>query len=304
MNMVFLIYNPAAGGGRAGKIWNRVENLLKKHRVDHRVAFTEKPGHAMELSKKAFEEGYRKIVAFGGDGTVNEVVNGLFLNGYDLKEIVFGWIPFGSGKDWARTIGVPLEIEEAIRTLKDGKEFVQDLGVGEYEKASGEREKRAFVNVAGLFFDGFVTYRTNLLKRKNRASYFSRIFSSIIEYKPPVARIQIDEKVWEKRVFSMNVGICKYNGGGMNQLPHAVPDDGLLAVTVINDIGKLRILTNLHRVFNGKLLEHSGVEGYQAKKVVVEFQKDEPVEFDGESFWAKKIFFSIITGAIRVLVKK
>jgi diacylglycerol kinase family enzyme len=92
----------------------------------------------------------------------------------------------------------------------------------------------------------------------------------------------------------MNVGICKYNGGGMNQLPHAVPDDGLLAVTVINDIGKLRILTNLHRVFNGKLLEHSGVEGYQAKKVVVEFQKDEPVEFDGESFWAKKIFFSII----------
>ena len=302
--MVFLIYNPAANSGKAGRLWERVKDLLEKYRIEYKIAFTKRPGHAIELSKKAFEEGYREIVAFGGDGTVNEVVNGLFLGGFNLGEVTFGWIPFGSGKDWARTTGVPLGIEEAIKTLKEGKVFVQDLGITEYETSSREIKKRAFVNVAGLFFDGFVTYRTNLLRRKNRVSYFSRIFSSIIKYKPPAARIQIDGRVWKKKIFSMNVGICKYNGGGMNQLPHAVPDDGLLTVTVINDIGKLRILANLYRVFNGTLLEHPGVEGYQAKRVVVEFQKSEPVELDGESFWTKKVTFSIVPKALKVLVKK
>ncbi|AJG40422.1 diacylglycerol kinase [Thermotoga sp. RQ7] len=301
---MFLIYNPAAGGGKARKLWMKVKDLLERYEIDCEVAFTEKPGHAMELSRKAFESGHRKIVAFGGDGTMNEVVNGIFLGGFNLEEVTFGWIPFGSGKDWARTIGVPLVVEKAVRTLKDGRVFVQDLGVAEYEASDGEMKKRVFVNVAGLFFDGFVTHRTNLLRKKNRVSYFSRIFSSIIKYKPPVARIQVDERVWEKKIFSMNVGICKYNGGGMNQLPHAVPDDGLLAVTVINDIGKIRILANLYRVFNGTLLEHPGVEGYQAKKVTVEFQKKEPVELDGESFWTRKISFSVVPRVLRVLVKK
>ncbi|PLV57377.1 diacylglycerol kinase family protein [Thermotoga sp. SG1] len=301
---MFLIYNPAAGGGRAKKFWTKVKDLLEKYEIDYEVVFTERPGHAMDLSRKAFEKGHRQIVAFGGDGTVNEVVNGIFLGEFNLEGVTFGWIPFGSGRDWARTIGVPLSIENAIKTLKDGKVFVQDLGVVEYETSAGESKKRAFVNVAGLFFDGFVTHRTNLLKKKNRVSYFSKIFSSIVAYKPPIARIQIDKKIWEKKVFSMNVGICRYNGGGMNQLPHAVPDDGLLAVTVINDIGKLKILANLHRVFNGTLLEHPGVEGYQARKVIVEFQRDEPIELDGESFWAKRASFSIVPRVLNVLVKK
>ncbi|PLV59095.1 diacylglycerol kinase family protein [Thermotoga sp. KOL6] len=304
MSVVFLICNPVSNSGNTGKVWPKVKKILEKYGISYEVIFTKKPGHAVEISRDACMKGYDRIVAMGGDGTVNEVVNGVFLSDCDLEKVTFGWIPVGSGKDWARTINVPLDLEKAVEVLKKGKTFVQDLGIAEYEALDGKRKKRAFVNVAGLFFDGFVTYRTNLLKKKSRFSYFLRIFSSILKYKPTDAIIVIDGKKWKKKVFSMNVGICKYNGGGMNQVPHAVPDDGLLAVTVINDIGKLRILANVHRVFNGKLLEHPGVEGYQAQRVTVEFQKEEPIELDGETIWVKKVTFSILPKALKVMVEK
>lgn len=301
--MFYIVYNPTAGNGKAKLFKKKFKELLEKYGIEHKIVFTSRQGDAALLAQKAAMDGFRKIVVFGGDGTVNEVVNGIFASEVDPREFVLGWIPFGSGKDWGRTIDVPFEMEEAVKVLKEGEIFEQDVGVAEYETRLGERKKRFFVNMAGLLFDGYVTLEANRLKRKTRLSYFAKIFPCLLRYRGKKVRLVLDDLRMEPRLFSMNVAIGRYNGGGMMQAPHAVPDDGLLAVTLINDIGNLKILMNVYRVFTGTLLEHPGVEGYQAKTVEVEFEEEEPFELDGESFFAKKVRFEVIPKALRVLVK-
>jgi YegS/Rv2252/BmrU family lipid kinase len=303
-NEWLLIVNPNAGNNKGRKDWDLVSSILKKHDLSCSEVFTERKGHAIELSKEGISRGYRRILCVGGDGTLNEIVNGVFSQeNCPSKEITLGLIPVGTGNDWGRMFGIPLDYEGAIKIIKEGKMMLHDIGTISFFKGS-EKEKRYFINIAGLGFESVVVKRTNNQKDKGKsgkAIYFYNLLMSLISYKNTKAEIVIDGKKIEADVFSINVGNGRYCGGGMRQTPFAVPDDGILDVTIIKGMGKIEIILNLKILYNGKILNHPKVEGHKCKNVIVRSDSVLYAEADGESLGHTPVEFNIIPASINIV---
>ncbi len=154
-----LIVSPVAGAGAVGKKWPRIQKALWEERLDFAADLTEGVGHATQLARQALADGYKTLVAFGGHGTINEVVNGLVVEGRVDPEVVLGVIPGGAGEDFRRTIGIPADCREACRRLKGHETGLIDLGQTEYTM-EGRQGRRYFANFAGLGFDAAVVERT------------------------------------------------------------------------------------------------------------------------------------------------
>ena len=298
------IVNKAAGGGKTERDWPEIERQLKKHGIKHEPCFTSKRMHAAIIAKNKIKEGYSRIIVVGGDGTMNEVINGLFSQGViQTTEVMLGMISVGTGNDWAKMFNIPLDYEEAVMTIKEQRTFIQDAGLVQYTK-NGKEWKRYFINIAGMGFDARVVERSNRMKDKGKSSpllYFYNIFASLMRYKSQNASIAIDGKSFNRSIFSMNVGICKYSGGGMIQVPHAIADDGLYSITLIKKIGKLNILANVKRLYNGSIVNHSRVETYMGQSVQIEGSSKLQVETDGETLGQGPVSFEIIPRSVRVI---
>lgn len=298
------IVNRAAGGGKTERDWPGIELLLRKHQVDFEPHFTSRRLHASIIARNKIKEGYSKIIVVGGDGTMNEVINGLFSQGaIKTTEVMLGMISVGTGNDWAKMFNIPLGYEEAVKTIKKQHTFIQDAGLVSYRK-NGKEWKRYFINIAGMGFGARVVERSNRMKEKGKSGaflYFYNIFASLMRYRSQRAEIEIDGTTYDRNIFSMNVGIGKYNGGGMIQVPHAVADDGLYSITLIKKMGKLNVLANVKRLYNGRIVEHSRVETYMARSVQIAGSKRLQIETDGESLGHGPVRFQIIPRSVRVI---
>jgi len=300
----FTVINPNAGNGKGKKDWERISGLLSKENIPVFERFTQKKGDAIHFVKEAVEEGYRKIISIGGDGTLNEVVNGIFLQETcPSKEISVGMIPVGTGNDWGRMFGIPLVYEGAVNVIKENKLLLHDIGIIRY-LSGNEQEKRYFINIAGLGFEALVVRKTNRQKdkgRSNNAIYFYNLLTSLISYTKADVDIIIDGRRSRCRVFSVNVGNGRYCGGGMRQTPDAVPDDGLLDITVIKDMGRIEIIKNLKILYDGTILSHPKVDGYRANNLRVESDIPLYAEADGESLGHTPVEFGILPAAIKIV---
>lgn len=293
----FAIVNPNAGNGKGKKDWTRIADLFQKNQIELAFKITEKKGHAIDYTRELISDGYKKIVAVGGDGTLNEIVNGVFTQDYcSPKDIIISMIPVGTGNDWGRMFGIPLVYEGAVKVIKEGKLMLHDIGVVSFYNGE-KKEKRYFINIAGLGFEAIVVRKTNKQKDKgnsNQAIYFYNLLSSLISYRHTIADITIDGKMSTSRIFSINVGNGRYCGGGMRQTPDALPDDGLLDITVIKDMGKFEIIKSLKLLYDGTILSHPKVDGYRSKNLIVSSESPLFLEADGESPGHSPAEFSII----------
>jgi len=298
------IVNKTAGAGKTERDWPLIEALLEKHRIDYEAHFTTRRLHASLIARDSIRRGYSKIIVVGGDGTMNEVINGLFAQGdVHTTEVMLGMISVGTGNDWARMFNIPADYEEAVKTIKEQKTFLQDAGLVSYRR-NGKEWKRYFINIAGMGFGARVVERTNKMKQKGKSGaflYTYNIFTSLMGYRSKRAEILIDGMAIDRKVFSMNVGIGKYNGGGMIQVPHAIADDGLYSITLIKKMGKLNVLANVKRLYNGSIVEHRRVETYMARTVTIEDASRLQIETDGESLGHGPVDFSIIPRSVRVI---
>ncbi len=303
-NKWLLILNPAAGGGKAGKDWPVIESLLRAQDVQFDQVITHRRLHAAVISRKKIEDGYSRIIVVGGDGTMNEVINGVFAQRrLPTTEIMLGMITVGTGNDWGRMFNIPPDYEGAVSTIRNQKTFIQDAGIVRYSK-NDKTWQRYFVNIAGMGFGARVVARANQLKEKGKTGtgvYFSTLFTSLIKYRAIQAEIEIDGQSIERKLFSMNVGIGKYNGGGMIQVPHAVADDGLYSITLIKKMGKLRVIANLRKLYNGKITSHKKVEAYMAREVSIRSGKSLQLETDGETLGYAPVSFQIIPRSVKVI---
>ena len=299
-----VIINPNAGRRKGEQDWRRISTLLAKHDFNYQAIFTERPRHAIEISKKSIEAGFTKIIVVGGDGTLNEVINGLFLqSAYPTTSILLGMITVGTGNDWGRMLSIPPDYEQAILTIKKCRTFIQDAGMVTYQ-VNGTRKDRYFVNIAGLGFDAIVTRKANLLKEKGKGGpllYFANIFTSLINFRYVNALITIDGQNFENQIFSMNIGIGRYNGGGMMQVPGAVADDGLFDLTVIKKISKPDVILSLRKLYNGKIVEHPKVDTYTGKSIFIDSDSRILLETDGESLGHTPMEFQIIPKSVQVI---
>jgi len=298
------IVNLAAGGGKTNKDWPLIARILEREGIQYEPFFTDRRLHASIIARNKIKEGYSKIIVVGGDGTMNEVINGVFAQKrVHTTEVMLGMISVGTGNDWARTFNIPSDYEGAVRTIKEQRTFIQDAGLVHYLK-NGKEWKRYFINIAGVGFGARVVERANRSKEKGKTGallYFYNILYSLFRYRSKKAVIEIDGTAYNRKVFSLNVGIGKYNGGGMIQVPHAIADDGLYSITLIKKIGKLNVLANIKRLYNGTITSHSKVETYMARSVQIEDFSKLKIETDGESLGHGPVSFEIIPQSVRVI---
>ena len=303
-NTWFVIVNPNAGRKKGKKDWPEIASLLKKERISFHVIFTERRGHAVFLTRDAIRTGYRKILVVGGDGTMNEVVNGVFRQKMvKTSSVCLAMIAIGTGNDWGRMFDIPNDYKKAVHLVNQKRHFLQDAGIVHYHKGE-HTEQRYFVNIAGLGFDAVVAQKTNYLKERGRGGtlvYIWSLLTSLIYYRHSHVNINIDGESLTDQIFSISVGIGKFNGGGMMQLPYAVADDGLFDMTVIRKIGRLNVIRNVGRLFNGTITSHPRVKTYTGRNIIISSEPLILLEADGESLGHSPFSFGIIPQSIQIV---
>lgn len=297
--------NPNAGVKKCEKDWNKISTLLKKNDIDFTPVFTQKRDDAIAITQDYIEKGYRNIISIGGDGTLHEIVNGIFRQKtVDTKAITVAVISVGTGNDWGRTFSIPGDYNKSIQLIKKYQTFVQDVGMVTFA-CNGCTNYRYFVNMAGLGFDGLVAKKTNADKDLGNANafvYLKNIFSSLFTFQSVPTRIVVDNTEINHHIFSMGVGIGQYNGGGMKQAPNAIPDDGLFDLTLIKDMSKWSVIANVNRLYNGTIGKHKKVEMLKGRHIVIEPKTTVLLEVDGESIGESPFTFTIIPQSLRVVV--
>lgn len=302
----FVIVNPAGGNGAVKARWAAIETALKASGLSYEIAFTEAPGHATALARQAIENGFRHLIAVGGDGTGNETVNGILQQKIvDSQSVTFALMPVGTGNDWVRFWKIPKQTEVWFDLLKTGKTTFQDVGVARFR--NGEKEGlRYFFNVAGMAYDAFVVKHSETRKYllKNRFFYLWLVLTCLWKYRLSRARIEFDGQVVEDYFYTINAGICPYSGGGMQIVPQAIPDDGWLALTFARKISKLGVILNTWRFYNGSLGKHPRISTLSAKAVKVTPLSNEPIflEADGELLGQAPVEFSILPNALKIVI--
>lgn len=300
-----MIVNPNAGVKKGTKDWPKIHRLLIAEQVDFDFQLTTSRGHATRIASDAIANGYMNLCVVGGDGTLNEVLNGLFPHpGVLTPGTTLAMIPVGTGNDWCRMFNIPFDYPGAIHILKEKKTFLQDAGkVTYYHK--DDQVKRYFMNVAGMGYDALVAKKTNMLKEKGLGgplTYMYFVFASLFQYKFIEAVIEVDGKLaFKGEIFSMNVGICKYNGGGMMQVPFAVPDDGLLDVTLIKKTSKWMVVRYAKKLFDGSLVDLPMVATFKGENIRIRSTGKVFLETDGESLGHTPFTFEILPRCIRIV---
>jgi diacylglycerol kinase (ATP) len=300
-----VIVNPNAGVKKGARDWPSIERQLKAEGFLYQAVLTEHRDHARNLTAGFIEQGCRKIIVVGGDGTMNEAVNGIYTQKIVFpSEIALGMIPVGTGNDWCRTFGIPFDYRKAIRIVKEEKTFLQDVGRISYFKKDTPLV-RYFINIAGMGYDALVAKKTNLMKEKGRGgplTYLFFVFAGLFQYKFIEAVIDVDgQQVFKGEIFSMNVGICKYNGGGMMQVPFAVPDDGLLDVTLIVKTSKFAVLRYAGKLYDGTLVDLPIVKTFRGQTIRIRSTGRLYLEADGESLGHSPFVYEILPRGLKVI---
>jgi YegS/Rv2252/BmrU family lipid kinase len=265
---------------------------------------TEFSGHATQLSKEAVEKGFRKILVIGGDGTTNEVVNGIFQqNQVEPKEVTIAMISMGTGGDWVRSMGMSGGWLKTLNIINEGKTMLHDVGIAKFYKA-GTPQQRYFLNLAGLGFDGYVTQKVSTKKglfSSQKIAYTATTLSSLMSYKASIITLEVDDLHEKTEAFSIALGNGKYNGGGMKQLPNSVNDDGLLDMTIIKKMSPLSMFWNFPKIMNGSFINLKTVETYRGKTIKIKSTPDIWLEADGEVLGNGPFEFSVIKQGVSVV---
>jgi YegS/Rv2252/BmrU family lipid kinase len=299
-----VILNPHAGGGKGAHDQKKIEQLLTKADFNFRLAISEYPRHAIQLAKDLVSAGATHILVAGGDGTLNEVVNGIFLaDCKSLDEVTLGMLPVGTGNDWTKTFGIPDNYQKAIDIIIANKTVLQN--VGEITCLSeGKTSQRYFVNIAGFGFDALVAKNANDMKSKGITGirvYIQSLLTGYFNFKSRQAQFTIDGATLQVNLFSASVGLGKFNGGGMMQVPEANPLEGHFHLTVIRNIGIWGILTNFKGLYSGEFIHDRRVSTHSGKVIEISSGSPLPGEADGETLDAGSFTVGLHARKLRVI---
>ena len=276
--------------------------LLKSIGLRFEHDWTEAPGHATELAREAVQKGYEQIVSVGGDGTINEVVNGLYASG-NIKDVLMGIISMGTGGDYARTIGLRRPYQETCQCFVNPGKMTVDLGVMQY-MSNGREVHRLFANFAGMGFDAEIVRRTTQQFKSlgSTASYLLGLFTTLVSYKNRAVSLVIDGEVVNREVCTVIMNNGKYGGGGMLTAPDADLTDGYLDVLIIGNLSKPDLLRSLPSIYKGTHLAHPKVELRKAREIEVRTEESLFLQADGELLGQVPARFSILPQALNVVV--
>ena len=288
-----MICNPTAKSGGANSVIAQVIELLRQRGAEPTVLYTEYPGHATELGRRAYADGHRLIVAVGGDGTMRETALALV-----QTDAVFGLIPCGTGNDFARAIGIPTDPVAAVETIFHGADRKLDAGMA---------NDQVFFNVAGFGFDVDVLDYTEEFKPKCKdgsTAYLRGLLKALFGLKLRRSTITFEDGTLEKNVLLIAAGNGRFFGGGMEVTPNADPADGLLDICIIHDVNFFSALTVLPKFLKGKHLGSRYVTYRKERSCSVMCDPVSRIEVDGERMPGTPVTFRILEKALLMRVPK
>jgi YegS/Rv2252/BmrU family lipid kinase len=297
-----VIVNPVAGASTTYRKWPRISSLLNHIGLPFEFQYTEGVGHAIELAREAAGNGCQFLVAVGGDGTVNEVANGI-LQTKELNGATIGIISTGTGGDFIRSIGIERNYLKACSCLTGTQRKLIDVGYVEYSR-NGQRRKRYFINSAGVGFDAAVSETSNHMPKVlgGTIPYLMGLLKSLVSYRNKPVKMKMDEREESGRILSVVVANGRYFGGGMRVAPEADISDGLLDVVSVGDIGKLELLRVFPTIYKGTHINHPKVRMQRATSVMVESEEKILVHADGEYLGEGPVTFGLIPSALSIAV--
>jgi YegS/Rv2252/BmrU family lipid kinase len=288
--MVKIIVNPVAGQGKTLTLWQDIERRIKKLGVDYSFIFTQGVGDATRLAKLAVKEGFKKIFIVGGDGTLNEVINGI-----ELTQTTVGVIPTGSGNDLSKMLGIN-GIADALTSLQYQNKRRIDLGKG---------GTRLFVNNLGVGLDVLVATTQKRFKYlKGNLGYLFSCLKVLCNFKACHVEIKTDEHRFCGKIMSVSIGNGQFHGGCFRLTPQAIIDDGLLDTCIIREINKVKFLSNIPKAIKGTHNRLKEVKSFKAKKITLYSQRPLFVHLGGEVLFepVKEIEVEILPDSLEVFV--
>ncbi len=307
-----VIVNPKSAGGSTKDIWAGVASDLRAHFGPFKVAFTKSAGDGANLSRNAAETGQSFIIACGGDGTINEVANGILESG---KDVELGIMPSGTGGDFRRTLKMPGSPREAARALRDGKTEWIDVGRVTFQSHDDQTISRYFLNVSSFGLAASIIERVKANKALNwlplggvrgRANFALSTLQEVVDLDAVTVKIRIDGAD-EKLLNTVNfcVANARFFGGGMKIAPDAKLNDGFLDIINIGDIRTAKVILNAYTLYAGTHLDLTEVKSKLAKKIEVspdDINSELRLEIDGELPGKLPAVFEVVPNALRVRV--
>lgn len=298
------IVNPVSGANKNQKVSRKIISHLINQGFDLEIKLTYDRGSAIEISKAGVEAGFKNIIVIGGDGTLNEVVNGVMLQtATPSNTINIGMFSLGTGNDFIRTLNIPKDYEAATDVLMQGKVKTIDVGKVNYF-LNNEPQSRYFINVLGMAFDGAVTDSANSTKGAiGKLTYLKSVVATLFKYVPTKVKVVVDDKeIANEIIFCINIGNCKYSGGGMRMVPDAIPDDGLFDITLLKPLPTFTALSNLYRLFNGTIDQLKQAITLRGKKIMVYSEPAICAEAEGEFLGWSSFEVSILPKTINIFI--
>jgi YegS/Rv2252/BmrU family lipid kinase len=299
MKTVFLV-NPASESGATGRQWPEIASRASAAGLAGEALVSQRPGELTELAAAAADDGAQRLVVVGGDGTVNEVVNGIA--GRDGVELAV--IPRGTGWDFVRTYRIPRRLDDALRVALEGQVRELDAGRVRFRSREGGEREAYFANIASAGMSGAIAQRANETSKAlgGKVSYFWATFAVFSRWRNSQVELAVDGEQRSARMHDVVVANGRYFGGGMMICPEADPADGLFDVLTIGDLTKRDLLLTLPKTYRGSHLPHPKAELLRGKVVDVDAVSPLPVELDGEQPGTTPARFEVVPRALRLRV--
>lgn len=304
----FLVVNPRSASSQTGKRWAELSAQVHRGIGEFGHDFTAGAMDAARIARKAIDDGYECIVAVGGDGTINEVVNGFFRDGKVINsQAALGVIPRGTGGDFRRTFGWDLELDSALARLRTEKTEPFDVGLVEYINPEGKPEQRYYANIASVGVSAVVANEVNA-STKALGGHMSFVWGTVkgmFRFEPPTVRVRADGgEPLEVPINVVAVANGRYFGSGMCVAPGALTHDGLFDVTIWSGYTLADFIFKSKGIYNGEHVTWKGTRQLQCRTFQVESAdgREVLVEVDGEVPGRLPAKMTVLPGAIRLKV--
>jgi diacylglycerol kinase (ATP) len=305
---VCFVVNPRSAGGGTSRRVDALVASASRYFVQHEVRLTESPGHATSLAAAAVDDGFDVVAAVGGDGTANEVVNGLFVDGRPRRPgVVFTVVPAGTGSDLVKTLGMPADLDAAVRIAAFGPDRAGDAVLASFTGPDGAPLHRVGVNVLGLGLSGDVVARANRSSKRfgGTLTFLGATLAGLAAWRPPVVSaswVDADgsRDSWEGPLFTIFLANGQYAGGGMWVGKGGSISDGAIDLTIVPALSLPRLATGLPRLYTGDVEAVPGVVRRRITSIEASCASEVLLDVDGEQPGRLPGRFEILQGALRI----
>jgi len=307
-NKVVFIVNPKSSNSATGREWPRIQAMARDRLGSFTSYMTTKPGDATQITREKLTEGADLIICVGGDGTLNEVVNGFMDEDGSIRaDRVLGFIPNGTGCDFVKTAPIPANTEQCLDAIKERHVRVIDLGRLQYYDHQGHSKTRYFHNITSFGLGGEVVDRVNKSSKifGPFVSFFWSALVSLFLYGKKSIRLKVDD-LFDGKVITWNIAVAngQYHGGGMQIAPDASIDDGQFHITVVGDLSLAEALWHFPKLYTGRVKDIKKVSFLIGKRVEASSEQRVLIDVDGEQPGHLPVVIEIIPAALRLITTK